>query len=360
MAIKILYVLGALDYCNGIASYSMNYYKKINRKDFDIDFAVHYDFDTEYKKEILRNDNKVFFMGDYSIKSMLGLKKRIQKLFLTNKYDIIHCHNLNVSYFYFSVAKKMGINVRILHSHATKNSDNIIKNIRNKLLSVKGKKLATTYFSCSIMAGEYLFKKKKFTVIKNAIDYNEFKYNNQVSYELKKQYEIPNDNIVLGFIGRFTNQKNIPFLLKIFEELDKSNVNYTGFFIGDGSQKFLIDDFLMKRNSNKKIFLINSTSNISSYYSLFDILILPSLFEGLPVTGVEAQVAGCKVLVSNRVTKELNFSSKCIYLGIENVSEWVDCIISYKKENDRLNVPNDYNIDNEVLKLELLYKELLG
>ena len=156
---KMLWVIGSLDYCNGITNYAINYYNELIKKGYKIDFVVHYDYDSIYKKKIINDGNKVFYMGDYKIKSLLSLKKRIKSLLKSNHYDLIHCHILNLAYFYFSVAKQMNIKVRILHSHATKNSDNFLKNIRNSFFKKVGILYSTHYFACSDLAGKYLFKK---------------------------------------------------------------------------------------------------------------------------------------------------------------------------------------------------------
>lgn len=355
MALRILMVLGSLDYCNGITSYAMNYYNNLNKDDYKIDFAVHYNFDSEYKEKIETDGNKVFFMGDYSIKSLITLRKRIKKLYENNKYDIVHCHILNLAWFYLSIAKKCGITSRIIHSHATKNSDNFYKNIRNKFLKKFGLKYANQYFACSDLAGKYLFGKKKYEVILNAIDYKKFGYSEIFRKKLMAKYNIDSSIFVLGFVGRFTHQKNIPFLLDVFYKLRNKNFNFKAFIIGDGKEKQYIQNYISSHDLTDFVFLVESNPNIFEYYSLFDLFLLPSFFEGLPVTGVEAQVAGCGVICSDRITEELNFSFNCLFLPINNVNIWVEKIYETKKNIDRNNISNKYDIKQNVTKLEHIY-----
>lgn len=353
---RLLWVIGSLDYCNGITSYAMNYYNQLVKEGYKIDFAVHYDFDSDYKKKILNDGNNVFYMGNYSIRSMIGLKRRIKKILSSNNYDLIHCHILNVAYFYFSVAKKLKIKVRILHSHATRNSDIWYKNIRNAFLKRMALKYTTNYFACSNLAGEYLFK-KNFNIIKNAIDYNKFSYNEKESLCIKNEYSISNGTLVLGFVGRFTNQKNIPFLLSIFNELSKIKFDYFGFIIGDGEKKDTIKNFIDENKLNVKI--VDSNNDVYKYYSTFDLLLLPSLFEGLPVTAVEAQVAGCKLICSDTITKEVDFSGNCKFLPINDNKQWVMEILNTNKERDLSKLSNDYDIRVQSLYFSKLIMELL-
>lgn len=355
--IRILMIIGSLDYCNGITSYAMNYYNELIKKDFEIDFAVHYEFSTEYSEKILKDQNHVFYMGNYSLKSMLGLNKRIRKLLDTNHYDIIHCHILNLAYFYFKQAKKHKIYCRILHSHATKNSDNPIKNFRNSLFKFLANRYTTDRFACSKLAGDYLFGEKPYRVIKNAINYDKFKFSIEFRDELKNKYLIV-DECCLGFIGRFTAQKNILFLISIAKDLMNLQFKFKLFLIGDGN---LYSDIIQQIEINKlssHIIVINSTPDVYKYYSLFDYFVLPSLFEGLPVTGVEAQIAGCHCLLSDKITKELNFTGNCTYLPITNSKEWANYINENTAKRE-LVISDEYNIKVESENLASLYARLV-
>lgn len=356
MALRILMIIPALDYCNGITSYAMNYYRHLNKNNFQIDFAVHYNFDTDYKKEILQDGNKVFFMGDYSIKSMIGLKKRICDLFKTNHYDIVHCHVLNVAYFYLKEAKKNNICCRILHSHATKNSENKLKNIRNYFLKKLGLKYATHKFACSVLAGNYLFH-KDYVVINNAIDCDKYRFSYSNRLMLQRKYMISEEQHVFGFVGRLVSQKNIPFLIKIIKSLSYDSKNVF-FIVGDGIYKNEIIS-LQNQLGCEKIHYIDATPNVNIYYSLFDCLLLPSLFEGLPVTGVEAQISGCKVLCSDTITRELNFSGKCSFIKLNDLDAWLKEINNFSND-DRVVKCEDYDINYQSLKLEQKYKEIVG
>ena len=352
-------VIGALDYCNGITSYAMNYYNHLNRDFFDIDFAVHYNYDSDYKPQILLNGNKDYYMGDYSIKSMLSLNKRINKLLEENHYDIIHCHILNVAYFYFKVAKKHNVKIRILHSHATKNSDNPVKNIRNNLLKLFGLKYTTDYFACSKIAGTYLFKNKKFVVIKNAVDYDRFYFDYNKRIEIRKKYNILDDEILFGFVGRFTTQKNIYFLLCFFKELINKNSKFKLILIGDGLEKGKIEKYIESNKIKNFVTIIESTTDIASYYNAFDALLLPSLFEGLPVTGIEAQVSGLPVICSDKITQELNFNELCTYLSIDSIDKWVSYLLSFSPNTNRNYVSMDYSIEQQSKFLADIYSNLV-
>lgn len=356
--IRVLMVIGALDYCNGITAYALNYYSHLDKAKYHFDFAVHYDFQTEFKDRLIEQGSKVMFMGNYSLKSMLGLSKRIRKVLQEGNYDIVHCHILNVAPFYFKQAKKLGIKVRIIHSHATKNSDNFLKNIRNSVFKKLALARATDRFACSRLAGDYLFR-KDYKVIANAIDYSRFSYKEASREELLKKYNLDPKALVLGFVGRFTEQKNIPFLLEVLSALSKNNVvNFHAFIIGDGHLEPFIRDYVKNHDLSDRVSVVPAIPDISGYYSLFDILMLPSFFEGLPVTGVEAQVAGCEVFCSDAVSDELNFAGKCRYLPIASIEPWVSAVESFERPAQRECLAMDYDINEQARRLDTIYTEL--
>ncbi len=357
--IKILMVLGSLKYCNGITSYALNYYKGLDKDRFEIDFAVHRSIETDYTKQILNSGSKIFYMGDFNIKSLLGVKKRIKKLLKENHYDIIHCHILNIAYFYFSVAKKCNVKVRLLHSHATKNSDNYLKNIRNSIFKRLALKYSTHFWACSDLAGNYLFGNRNYKIIRNAIDYDKFYYSEETRNELLEQLKISKDTLILGFVGRFTNQKNIPFLIQISQALKEKLFNFKMVMIGDGDLKEAIEKEISKKELEDKIVILESRPDVNKYYSLFDIFLLPSFFEGLPVTGVEAQVSGCPCLFSDAITKELDFTGNCKFLSINSTNEWTEYISNFQKTRLQ-SIPLDFSLENETKVVENAYIELLN
>ena len=161
--IKILQVVPSLSRVNGVASYAMNYYRNISN--IDMDFVVaNLDTKSDYFEEINANGNKIYNLSKNLSKNFIDYIYKIKKFFKenANKYDIIHCHVANAGAIFLYYAKKYGIKVRIIHSHATATSDNKIKQIRNNLILPLTIHNATNYFACSDKAGKAMFKNKKY------------------------------------------------------------------------------------------------------------------------------------------------------------------------------------------------------
>lgn len=357
--IRILQIVPSLNCCGGVENYIMNYYRNITDSEIKFDFVYHINSEPNFEEEIRNLGGNCMKMPVFSVKNYKKIKKEIINLFKNNKYDIVHCHMANAAFLYFKIAKKYGVKVRILHSHQASAADKFLHKIRNYPLLVIGKKRATNFVACSNLAGEFLFKNKTYKVINNAINTSKFSYSDDYRSEIRDRYNIDNDTIVFGHIGRFCNQKNQLFLLRIFSEFikNKDNKKYKLMLVGDGELRVEIEKSISKYNINDYVILTGAINDTSKIYSALDLFILPSLYEGLPVVGVEAQYNGLKVLTSSNVTKELNFSGNVEYYELSD-EIWVNTLNKAKIE--RFNVDNpDYNIDLQVKLLVEYYKSLV-
>ena len=361
--VKILMVIGKLEYCNGVTAYCMNYYRKIDHRRFAVDFAIHQELDAEdlakeYYDEIVEQGDQVFSFGGYGMKSMTSLKKRVETFFDERAYDIVHVHVLNVAYFYLKPAKKKGISVRIIHSHATENSDNRVKRIRNHFLKDLGLRYCTHRIACSRLAGDYLFGNSEYSVINNAIEYRKYSFDPESRKRIREDFGVSDSVLFIGFVGRFARQKNVLFILEILNRLKKEEFDFRAVLIGNGPLKEEMKNFIVRHRLEDRIVLMESCPDVHRYYSAMDIMVMPSFFEGLPVTGVEAQYADLKCLFSDKITREVGFG-KATFLPIGNADIWVE-EIKKSAPYPRFEVVNDaFDIDSQVSVLEKYYADSL-
>lgn len=347
---KILYYVPDLGVCNGVASYSMNYYEKLKDK-IKFDFLVTNDVDSPYYKKIKADGNNVYFMP--KTKNIFKINSFLNNLFSIEKYDILHCHVINRGAVVLKMAKKNGVNIRILHSHTTQNGDTFIKKVIRFPFKEAALKYSNICFACSKMAGDYLFGKRDYIIINNAVSLK--------SDSLLKE---KNKSFTFGTVGRFTLQKNPFFILEILNKLKKTNFNFRFLWIGSGE---LLD--VIKRKASKlgvydNIVFVGNTTDVSSYYRKMDLFILPSLYEGLPVVGIEAQVIGIPCLFSNRITDEIVINENVKLLDIDCSDYWVKEIIDKSKNeiNQKAFVNKareKYDIDLNANLLFDIYQKLL-
>lgn len=362
-----LRVAQLIGYMNGggVESVIMNYFRHMDRDKVIFDFIVFEGSSHVPEAEITALGGKVFYIPSY--KHIFASKKAFVKILKEGGYDIVHSNLNAMSVFYLSSAKKAGVKVRIAHSHSTSNKKEHLRNILKNILRRSSRKYATHYFACSEYAGRWLFGDKAFdaglvTIINNAIDLEKFRYNEEKRSEIRRSCGL-GDNFVIGHVGRFMPQKNHAFLIDIFAEVCKKRDDARLLLLGDGP---LMEDVQSKVSSlglQDKVIFIGNVPNVNEYYSAMDRFVLPSLYEGLPVVGIEAQINGLQCYFSSEITKEAKVidSTEMLPLFI-GASVWAERILSVN-DIDRLIGYNTmlgsiYDISAEAKKLEEIYRTL--
>lgn len=203
------------------------------------------------------------------------------------------------------------------------------------------------YLSVSDCSSIFCFNKKSI-IIPSSFNYTDFKYDERFRTKLRNKFKIPSDSIVLGNIGRLNRQKNVMFLVDVFIKYNKMNPNSYLVLIGDGNLKRKI----LEKNINNLI-LLNSTDNVSKYYNMFDLFLVPSNFEGFGRTIIESQINGLYTIISNNIDSQVIISSNVVKLDLI-LDDWVKNIKKIKR-NDK--VDYKYSNDNVLLKLDDIYKD---
>jgi glycosyltransferase EpsF len=260
------------------------------------------------------------------------------------------------------LAKKYRVPVRILHSHATQIGDKKWKKIRNKLFCGVSLKYANTYFSCSHLAGDYLFGKNDYYLIPNAIEIEKYSFNKE-RREFYRRKEACEERLVLITVGRFTKQKNPLFIVDIVRALSCLNNDFVLWWFGNGELEQEVIQYARKNGVDRFIKFFGASSVVNEYYSAADVFILPSLYEGLPVSGIEAQVSALPTLLSSQITIETQISNPVDFLPISNAVLWAKRILDYKsfdRENNARSLNLEaYRIDEQAKKLKIIYTSLL-
>lgn len=361
--IRVAQIIGMSD--GGVASVIMSLYRAIDKTKVQFDFFVESESQIINKPEIESMGGRVIIIPSY--RNIFNYMKTLKRLFIEGEYDIVHSNMSTLAVFSLIAAKKAGIKVRICHSHSTSNRKEWKKNMMKNILRPFSKIYATHYFACGELAGRYLFGNKTFdkgqvTIINNAINLDKFRFNEEIRNEIRKELNISNDTFVIGHIGRFMPQKNHKFLIEIFNEFLKKNNNSKLLLIGDGE---LLDDCKKQVKTLKidnNVIFYGTTNETYKFYNAMDCFVLPSLYEGLPIVGIEAQTNGLNCFVSNSITQELKISNYLYYLPNNySQSEWAMAIYRcFNKKVDRLDLSkkcfdSKFDILSESKKLLNIY-----
>ena len=337
----------------GVESVIMNYYRHIDRSKIQFDFICDEDSTNIPYDEIEKLGGKVILCPPYQ--KLPKYLKFLKQLFREKKYHIVHSNINTLSVFPLYAAKKAGVPVRIAHSHSTSNPKEWKKNLLKNALRPFSKKYATDYFACSELAGRYLFSDKTFDngevkIIRNAIDVEKFKFDPEARKQLRKEIGIKQDDFVIGHIGRFVEQKNHRFLIDIFAEVKKSKPNAKLVLAGQGPLREEMEEKVKSLGLEKDVFFLGQRSDTNKLYSVFDVFCLPSLYEGLPVVGVEAQANGVPCIFSKNITKETLYNNAKM-LEYEKIKEALLSEALIRKKSDK----NSFNIQNTAKDIQNYY-----
>jgi len=321
---RILYVHGSTMNRGGTEAYMMNYYRNFDREQLQVDFAVHGFCAGAWDDEIRAMGGRIIHLPVKS-KDPIGNVRALRKLLSSGEYRVVHAQLDAMNSLVLKIAKSCGIPVRISHSHNTAvQTANPLKQLLNEMARRQIPRVATHLFACSEPAGTWLYGNHPFRIIPNAIDLGRFAFDPQKRSALRTALEIPEEALVLGHVGRFNAQKNHTFFVPLLKALLERDDRYRLVLVGEGPLKEPLRKLAEQEGVAHAIRFVDACSNVQDYYSVFDVFCLPSLFEGLPVVGLEAQAAGLPLLVSDTVSEELNLTGNVTFLPItEGEACWV-------------------------------------
>lgn len=364
--IRILHVIPNMQ-MGGLETFIMNLYRHINRDEVQFDFLTHYKQDFFYDDEITSLGGKIYHLSVRNDNNIVKYVYDLNRFFKQHQeYKIIHGHMESLGFFYLGVAKKNLVPVRIAHAHNSA-TESTLKGRMKNVLRQGYSTFATDLFACSEIAGNYMFGcDRNYKIIHNAIDINKFEYNPSVRQILRKKLNINLQQLVVGHVGRFEKQKNHYFILKIFADLLKKKPDSILLLLGKGDLFEAVKSRAEAMGIYDHIRFLGVRNDVDKIYQAMDVFLMPSLFEGLPVSGIEAQASGLPCVFSTNITQELAVTGNVRFLSLQDpVSKWSDTIITLNSQIVRENTSQDiinagYEIDTQSNLLQQFYKNKWG
>ena len=321
----------------GVEATVMNHYRHIDRSQVQFDFIVQTDSTMVPKDEIESLGGRVFYVPPYS--NPVKYVNACRKLFQQIHPRIVHSHMNAVSVFTLMAAKQAGVPVRIAHSHSTSNPNEKAKTLVKNVLRPFSKVYPTHLAACGDYSARWLFGDQtvdqgKVKIIRNAIELDRFAFDEEARTRLRKEIEASDDIRVIGQVGRFSAQKNQLFSLDVLAELVKKNPRVLLVFLGIGDDMDKVKAKAHDLGLSDHVRFLGMRSDVNEWYSAFDVLLFPSLYEGLPLTAVEAQVSGLPLVVSDKVPKEADLIPSLVRrisldAGIES---WVSAFDAHESD----------------------------
>ncbi|WP_109437695.1 glycosyltransferase family 1 protein [Aquimarina sp. AU119] len=358
----------------GAESMIMNYYRNIDRDKIQFDFLVHRKEKAAFDDEIESLGGKIyrmdpinpFFPGEYYNRLRTFFKEHTE-------YAIVHSHLNTFSSFPLKIAREFKIPCRIAHAHTAfeniklrnfiPNKENLTETVK-KLIKFRLKKKVSIYathrFSCGDKAGQWLFgENNDFYTMNNAIDTKKFIHNPETDKKYRKELNLE-DKVIIGHVGRLNNAKNHSYLLRIFANIIEERPDCVLVLVGNGELQQAIEQEIDDLGIQDRVKMLGVRSDIPELLQMMDVFVFPSFYEGLPVTLIEAQAAGLKILASDTITQEVKLTDDIEFVSIQKpTSFWVNKIfnaLSYEKQDNSDKISEaGYDIVSNTEKIQSFY-----
>lgn len=348
--VHVLHVVGNMG-IGGIETLIMNIYRNIDRSKIQFDFLIHNPTEGEYADEIKRMGGKIYRMPVLRDKPhtyywrYFKYTRALKKFFTEHsEIKIVHGHMTNTASIYMPIAKKYGsVNCCIAHSHqsiATRGFSGVVTNILQRNLW----KTATDLFSCSEKASHWIYpedviRRNEVKIIHNGIDIEKYRYSIERFKEERTKLGIDEGTLVLGSVSRFNSVKNHSFMIDILEECIHFNPNTVLILAGDGVLLDSIRKKVKQKGLEKDVYFLGLRSDVADVIQAFDVFLLPSISEGLPVCAIEAQAAGLPIVASTGVTDETDITGNVTFLSLDLPAEvWARKILDVCSDFERVDM----------------------
>lgn len=345
--IRVLHVVGRMHRA-GIETFIMNLYRNIDRSRIQFDFLTHYGVEAEYNDEIRSLGGRIYDMpkikdGSHVYYSKLHEYRQALKKFFSEhrgEYTAVHGHLTQLATFYFPAAKRYGdVQCLVSHSHNSHSRAGLVALV-TYLLHRPVSMLATDRFACSEAAAKWLYpkryiKKGKVTIVYNAIDTRRFAYNEDNRSEARHDLGLGCE-IAVFHIGRFETVKNQKRVVQITRTAKSMGLPFKTFLVGTGPDEETIAELISRWGLQNDVVMLGVRSDVEKLMHAADILVMPSLYEGLPLTVIEAQAAGLPCVLSSTVSLESDVTGRVSFLPLEGSDEeWISEILSVTGKGKR-------------------------
>lgn len=371
--IRVLHVVPSLNRAAGVARFVRNMEQYHDEERVHYDFLHHstrngvYMHDRRYDEELKASGCEVFTVN-YANDDLRRFMREVHEAFarVGSTYDIVHCHMPNAAFCVLREAEQCGVRNRVLHSHLNNSSDQFLHRLRNMPLNAIGKRYATDRIACSEDAGHFLFGSKPFEVINNGIPLNRFAFSFDTRVSLRAEFGIGESDYVIGCVGRFVKQKNYPFAVAVFRQILDVVPDARLVILGDGTDRTDLERSIAEAGVTNQVILPGVRTDANRFYSMFDVFLMPSLYEGLPVSAVEAQAAGLPCVYSTGVPRETDITGTGRFLELSDGPErWAQAVVEATcvgrlNDNPRLLEERGYSAEANAELLMQHYEKLMG
>lgn len=327
---RVLHVIGALN-MGGAENLLLSLYRGVDRSLVQFDFLVYTEEDGVLDAEVLALGGRIHRLPHPSSRGLVGAIKDVRRVIRANgPYLAVHAHILHASAIAMIAAQREGVNQRITHSHSSSDvSRRGLQSIYHWWAKKNIRHRSTDLIACGAAAGEYLYGDADYMVLRNGVDVGRFRPQSlDTRAEVRAELGVPEDVLVVGSVARFEAVKNHKLLIVVAEQLRaKGERDVLMVFVGDGGLRARYEELVRRLNLEESVRFLGLRRDVPRLMAGFDVLAMPSHFEGVPVVLMEAQAVGLPALVSETVSEEVDFDLGLLgFLPINDPERWTEAL----------------------------------
>lgn len=360
---KILITLPVKVGFDGMTKQVLSYCKYMDKSDVEFDLLSCRGFDPKIKSIVkdagFNHVYRIECRDTNQVKYFFSLLSLMRK----RKYDVIHANGQSATLAVEMLAAKLsGCKVRIAHSHNSKcNHKKAHQLLRPVFMSTY-----TDAIACSKEAGDWLFRGRPYWILNNGIDIDKFKFSLSKRERIREELNLSSEEVAVGNVAAFEPWKNHAFIIEAFHKLVQENSKYKLYLWGiNGTTRDAVLQQIKNLKLENNVFYMGTSDHIEDYLQAMDLMVLPSWYEGFPVTVVEWQANGLPCIISNSISKKTNITGLVKFLPIDKgVTVWSDEIKKHGINTEDRNNPiygeklrdSGYDISANVAELKKHYK----
>jgi glycosyltransferase EpsF len=340
--VRVLHIFGRMNR-GGAETFIMNVYRHIDRTKIQFDFAVHSDQPGHYDEEIRSLGGRIFILPRPRLTALPVYKRALaQVLREEGPFATVHSHVHFYSGVPLAVAASAGIPVRIAHSHSTSDGKRSALSrrlyrwyMRSQIWRYATHMLGCSRPACEALYGPRCWQDSRVRVVHYGIDPTPFELLPKDRNLLRDRIGLPRDCLLIGHVGRFEVPKNHRFLVEIFGSLAARLPTARLVLVGDGPLRPQIEQFVRAKGLENHVFFLGVRADVPEIMGCLDVFLFPSLWEGIPLTLLEAQAAGVSCVVSNVISDEADLGIGLLHsVSLEAGPEvWVDHVMRALQNN---------------------------
>ena len=364
--IKILMVLGNTK-MGGTQAFILNLLRNIDHERFQIDIAVNNEVENGIGDDFRSLGCEIYFWPYFKVYNYFSFVSFWKKFLMEHSYDIVHAHSTNSASVYLKIAKVAGC-VTIAHSHSAGYRGGRGQQFIKRFFATKVRQVADYWFACSDKAAERLYGQDYLTyphyyAIPNAINAEIYLYDSDTSQKIRKAISVDDNAFLCGHVGTFSEPKNHIFLMDIFSEVLKIKPEARLVCCGAGDLMPAVKEKAKALGILDKVVFPGVVKNCNEFMMAMDVFVFPSIFEGFPVSVIEAEATGTQVVMSDVITSEVDLTPVIHRMSLnDSPAEWAIKICELDAEErgkyNKVIVNSKYNMRTSISQISSLYEEM--